>query len=324
MTQKLIAFGLLSLPEVSLALEFEQRLRKEFSETIPLFSFHSATSAKNKKIVWQQLLDGKPVVIIGVHLPVLMPIANLGLIIIDEEHEVGYQEKKHPKINTKEAALWRAKIAQIPILLGSATPSLATLYNVKTRGWDIFHLHQRFAGSFPQIKTVSLLEKKERRKNFWITQELSQALTTCLQKKEQAIIFLNRRGFSFFVQCKNCSFVFSCLNCSVSLTLHKDNLLICHYCGISCAQPTVCTQCKASADSLLKKGIGTQQVVSILQSLFPYARIGRADLDATSKKKHWQQTMADFSQGKLDILVGTQTITKGYHFPNVTLVGIIW
>jgi primosomal protein N' (replication factor Y) len=315
---------LLLLPEVSLALEFEQRLKKEFSDSIPFFSFHSATSTKNKKQLWQQLLDSKPIIIIGVHLPILMPIANLGLIIIDEEHEVGYQEKKHPKINTKEAALWRAKIAQIPVVLGSATPSLTTLYNVKTRSWNIFHLHQRFGGSFPQIKIVSLIEKKEYRKNFWITQELFQAISVCLQKKEQAIIFLNRRGFSFFVQCKNCSFVFSCLNCSVSMTLHKDNLLMCHYCGISCTQPTACSQCKVSGDSLLKKGIGTQQVVTILQTLFPQAHIGRADLDVTSKKKHWQQTVTDFSQGTLDILVGTQTITKGYHFPNVTLVGIIW
>ncbi|MFZ5953889.1 MAG: replication restart helicase PriA [Candidatus Dependentiae bacterium] len=313
---------LLLLPEVTLALQFEKLLRYQLPH-IPLYGFHSGTSVKDKKIVWNKLLLQEPVVIMGVHLPALLPIANLGLIIVDEEHDTGYQEKKHPKINTKEAALLRAQTYKTPILLGSATPSISSLYNVKHKGWHFFELKKRFAGNFPQVQTVVLPEQKYR-KQFWISTELEKAITDRLAKKEQVIIFLNRRGFSFFVQCKQCSFIFTCTQCSVSLTLHNDSSLTCHYCGHTKQLPLECTQCKAPESEFLKKGIGTQQVVTILEKLFPTARIARADLDVTAKKKSWKQTMLDFDVGNIDILVGTQTITKGYHFPKVTLVGIIW
>lgn len=310
---------LLLLPEVSLALRFEQILKASLGE-YPIIGFHSGTKAKEKRLLWQSLLDHKPILIIGVHIPILLPIGNLGLIIIDEEHEVGYQEKKHPKVNTKEAALLRAQLNQIPIILGSATPSIASLHTAKNKNWDFFSLQKRFAGAFPDIKTV--LIDKEKRANFWITKELQHAIADRLAKKEQTIIFLNRRGYSFFVQCKDCSFVFECTACSVSLTLHNNNELTCHYCGYSQNLPQTCAPCKSK--NLIKKGIGTQQVVSILQQLFPTATIGRADLDVSSKKKEWQATMEAFQKGAIDILVGTQTITKGFHFPRVTLVGILW
>lgn len=313
---------LLLLPEVTLALQFEKLLKQQLSE-IPVFSFHSGTSAKEKKIVWNKLLSQEPMLIIGVHIPALLPIAQLGLIIVDEEHETGYQEKKHPKINTKEAALLRAQTYNIPILLGSATPSISSLHNVKHKGWHFFELKKRFAGNFPEVVTVVLPEQKYR-KQFWISTELEKAIADRLAKKEQIIIFLNRRGFSFFVQCKKCTFIFTCTQCSVSLTLHQDNYLTCHYCGHTKHLPSSCVECKAPESEFLKKGIGTQQVVTILEKMYPHARIARADLDVSAQKKTWKQTMLDFDAGHLDILVGTQTITKGYHFPKVTLVGIIW
>ncbi|CAN5179895.1 hypothetical protein BH09DEP1_BH09DEP1_2420 [soil metagenome] len=320
------AFGngqttILLLPEVSLALRFEQILKKQLPSNYPIFGFHSGTRPKEKKLLWQSLLEGKPLIIIGVHIPMLLPIANLGLIIIDEEHETGYQEKKHPKVNSKEAALMRAALYKIPIVLGSATPSIASLHTAKTKNWKFFSLQKRYAGAFPEIKIV-VLANKDKRPNFWITKELQTAIADRLAKREQTIIFLNRRGFSFFVQCKACSFVFSCGNCSVSLTLHGANQLICHYCGTLEELHNRCTACRS--EQLIKKGIGTQQVVSILEQLFPNAKIGRADMDVSSKKKVWKQTMDDFDSGAIDILVGTQTITKGFHFPNVTLVGILW
>lgn len=314
--------AVLLLPEVTLALRFETVLRAQLPH-IPIFSFHSGTSVKNKRLLWQTLLNEQPCLIIGVHLPMLLPIVNLGLIIIDEEHEIGYQEKKHPKINSKEAALLRAKLHNIPIVLGSATPSLATIHNIKTKGWRLFELKKRFAGAFPQVKVVQLKDHKQRR-NFWISKPLEDAIKDRLHKKEQTIIFINRRGFSFFVQCKECSYVFACKNCSVSLTLHSNNQLLCHYCGVSNVLARSCPQCKKDESNFIKKGIGTQQVVSILEKLFPFARIARADLDTTTQKKVWQKIMHDFQHGMLDILVGTQTITKGFHFPNVTLVGILW
>jgi primosomal protein N' (replication factor Y) len=314
---------ILLLPEVSLSLQFEHLLKKTLPSKIPIFGFHSASGAATKKSIWKILLEKKPALIIGVHLPILLPIPNLGCIIVDEEHESGFSEKKHPKINSKEVAIWRAKLYNIPILLGSATPSINSLYNVKRHNWRIFKLEKRFSGSFPNIKTIKI--KKERRKSFWITRELEHAIADRLTKKEQTLIFINRRGYSFFVQCKKCSHTFLCPNCSVSLTLHKQNdehKLCCHYCDYKQKNPTACSQC--GDKELQKRGIGTQQVVTILQELFPNAVIARADLDTTKKKKAWHQTVEKFENGEIDILVGTQTITKGYHFPRVTLVGILW
>lgn len=311
------------LPEVTLALAFHYRLRQELPDTIMLHSFHSATPPREKKAVWQALLSKKPIVIIGVHLPVLLPIGNLGLIIIDEEHDAGYQEKKHPKINTKEAAILRAHTYNIPIILGSATPSFQTLHNVEAKQWHFFQLRKRFAGTFPTVKTALLSQNKER-KHFWLTQELIHAIKDRLAKKEQIILFLNRRGYSFFVQCKLCSFIFYCPNCSVSLTLHDDTFLACHYCTYAIKQPQRCPSCISTQSEFLKKGIGTQQVVALLSTIFPNATIVRADMDTTRKKNAWTQTIQKILDGTVDIIVGTQTITKGYDFPRVTLVGIVW
>ena len=312
--------SMLLFPEVTLATQFEKILSLQLPH-IQILSFHSATSAATKKMLWHQLKLGHPLLIIGVHMPILLPIINLGLIIIDEEHDAGFQEKKHPKINTKSAALIRAHHYNIPILLGSATPSITSLYNVKERGWKLFQLKKRFKGAFPKVEHVTLTDQKQR-KTFWISTNLHHAIKDRLFKKEQVIIFLNRRGVCFFLQCKGCAHIFSCIHCSVSLTLHGDGKLKCHYCTYTQNEPTECPKCKKS--EFLKKGIGTQQIVTILQKLFPDARIGRADMDTTVNKKVWQKTITDFESHSLDILVGTQTITKGFHFPKVTLVGVIW
>lgn len=320
---KLQKSAIFLLPEVTLALEFEKKFKLYFNNAIEIFAFHSGVSVKDKKLLWSKLLQGKPILIIGVHLPALLPIEQLGLIIVDEEHEVGYQEKKHPKINSKEAALMRAQEYKIPIILGSATPSITTLYNVKHKGWGYFKINKRFNGEFPAIKVVKLIDK-EKRFNFWVCNYLKKAIQERLDKKEQTILFLNRRGFSFFVQCKDCGFIVECKNCSISLTLHENGTLNCHYCSYSLPLPPACLACNASKESLIKKGIGTQQVVKIIQDMFPHARIARADLDVSAKKKLFAQTIKDFDEGAIDILIGTQTIAKGFHFPNVTLVGILW
>lgn len=309
------------LPEVTLALRFEALFAAYFFET-PVIGFHSGTSIKKKRLLWQLLLEGKPVLIIGVHLPILLPISHLGLIIVDEEHDAGYQEKKHPKIQSRDMALLKASLYNVPIVLGSATPSIQTLWNVQHRGWKMLQLKTRFSGSFPTVEVISL-KTKEKRKYFWITERLRQEIQKRLEKKEQAIIFLNRRGYSFFVQCP-CGFVFTCNRCSVSLTLHSDQYLMCHYCAHKELLSSCCPECNRSHDDFLKKGIGTQQVVAMLQKLFPQAVIARADADTTSKKRSWAQTVQEMLKGDIDILVGTQSITKGYHFPGVTLVGVLW
>ena len=309
------------VPEVSLAVQFTRILKSQLPTHIPIFSFHSATSITEKKALWQHLLNNKSALIIGVHLPILLPIPKLGLILIDEEHDIGFQEKKHPRVNTKEAALLRAQLSSIPLVAGSATPSISSLYNVEHRGWHTFSLTKRFSGAFPTVRVIKLTEQKQRR-YFWFSKELEEAIKAQLLKKEQTIIFLNRRGFSFFIQCKSCGFIPQCIHCSVSLTLHNDNKLLCHYCAYTIPVLEACTQCNAG--TFLKKGIGTQQVVTLLEKMFPHASIARADLDTTVNKKQWSHTLKEFEEGRTDILVGTQTITKGYHFPKVTLVGILW
>ncbi|MBY0110313.1 MAG: primosomal protein N' [Candidatus Babeliaceae bacterium] len=323
--QKAIVQGnnvLLLLPEVSLAVRFTQIFKNYFNDSTPVFSFHSATSKTEKKALWQHMYTNNAAIIIGVHLPLLLPIPRLGCIIIDEEHDVGYQEKKIPRIHTKEAALMRASLMKIPILLGSATPSISSLYNVEHKGWKLLKLNERFRGAFPKIEIVQL--DKKNKSNFWISKELQAAILDRLKRKEQTIIFLNRRGYSFFVQCFACDYIFNCLTCSVSLTFHEPNILTCHYCGIKKMVPVACPTCNQPEKQFLKKGIGTQQVVTLLQKLYPQAVIARADLDSTVNKKKWQQIVDDMHTQKIDILVGTQTITKGYHFPQVTLVGILW
>jgi len=312
--------SMLLLPEVSLAIQFEKLLNAQM-HGVEIFGFHSATTVKQKRMLWQALLQNKACIIIGVHLPVFLPIANLGIIIVDEEHDAGYQEKSHPKIHSRNAALLKASLLKIPVVLGSATPSISSLWNIESKGWRLLTLKNRFAGQFPSVQVVALSDKKER-KNFWISSQLYSAIQQQLIKKEQTIIFINRRGFSFFVQCLQCTFIFSCTNCSVSLTLHEDGRLVCHYCNFTLKTHEICPDCKGK--EFLRKGIGTQQVVAILQRLFPSAIIERADLDTTSKKKIWQQTVQNFYDKKIDILVGTQSISKGYHFPHVTLVGILW
>lgn len=315
------------VPEVGLALTF-LRIFKEYIPLEQLFGFHSASNIKEKKELWNALCHGKPIVFVGVHLPIITPVANLGLLIIDEEHESGYQEKKHPRLQTKEIALLRAKKYNIPILLGSATPSINTLFLAEKEAWPHFKLTERFNNAaLPKIEKISLLQR-EKRAFFWITNRLKELIKDRLAKKEQTILFINRRGYSFFAQCRECGVIFQCKNCSVSLTVHheidEEKKLTCHYCNFSKPLPNHCLECNAPAKSLYTKGIGTQKLIEVLHTLFPEAKIARADLDTTKKKKLWQQTVTEMYEGKVDILVGTQSITKGYHFPGVTLVGIIW
>lgn len=317
------------VPEVSLSRQFARIFTEQLVDAglIPadsLYRFDSASTPKQKQTMWNKLTQKSPVLIIGVHLPVFLPMGNLGGIIIDEEHEHGFEEKKHPKINSKYAAQIRAQSYNIPIVLGSATPSLVTLAKAEQDNWDICKLEKRFAGKFPDIEHVLLSGRK--RKNFWFSEKLLENIKQVIARKKQAIIYINRRGYSFFAQCSECGHVCECLDCSVSLTVHKRedrSELFCHYCDYKELLPESCPGCKSKKD-LKQKGIGTQQVVSLLEKIFPEAQIARADTDISRRKKEWDQVISDFGENKYNILVGTQIITKGYHFPNVELVGLIW
>jgi len=311
-------------PETTLALQLEQRIRSEAPD-IPCYSFHSATSQRDKQAAWKAIYQQEPCIIIGVHIPVLLPLPHLGCIIVDEEHDPGFQEKKHPKIHSKEAAILRAQAYGIPIVMGSATPSMQSLYNTEKGVWTYYALRHRYNGAIAPISIAYLTHtQKEKRRHFWITKQLENGIRNRLERGEQVIIFLNRRGYNFFIRCGTCGYTFCCTHCSVSVTPHNTKTVQCHYCHRSWPEPHYCTSCQADSSHFIRKGIGTQQTTTILQDIFPEARIARADLDTTVHKKKWQSTLDAFTRGDVDILVGTQSITKGYDFPNVTLVGLVW
>jgi len=316
-------------PEVSLARQFTNIFRQQLSD-IKVFGFYSGSTLVERRSLWKSALQKEPVLIVGVHLPVLLPLANLGGIIVDEEHETGFLEKNFPAIDSKRAALLRAKMYDVPILLGSATPSVATFHVAKKQGWKQFALKRRFSGAFPQIVHATLATKSKRR-FFWFSSQLVTEIKNTLARGEQVILYINRRGFSFFAQCTKCGHSFQCKNCDVNMTVHVETrggkegpVLRCHYCDACHVLAPFCPECKAPEKDLTYKGLGTQQVVAQLKKVIPGARVGRADTDVSRKKKEWKQTIEAFTDGELDILVGTQIITKGYHFPRVTLVGVLW
>ncbi len=312
------------VPEIGLAIHMAQVFTTYFTNAgkkIPIYQIHAAIKSKDRTDAWNFLSSHQAGIIIGIHLPTLLPTPNLGLIIVDEEHDSGYQEQRHPRLHTREIAHLKAQTGLVPIIFGSATPSIQTLQTAQERSWKIINLPIRFSGAPPIIEQVCLLEEKKR-PFFWVSSRLQEEIQKRLDAKEQSLIFLNRRGFSFFIQCRDCGHIFQCPYCSVSLTLHQTTGLACHYCGYKKPEPTTCGVCQKH--NLAKKGIGTQQLVQILQKLFPLARIERADLDTTKNKQAWGKTAQSIAEGAVDILVGTQTITKGYHFPSVTLVGVIW
>ncbi len=313
------------LPEIGLCEKFFLDLRELESFGIAVVRYHSAVGIDERRRVLQLLDAAQPVLLMGVHLPVFLPLKNLGLILVDEEHEQGFCRQSLPRIDSKQMAILRAQIAKLTIVLGSATPSVSTFSLAQKAPWQIFRLSKKLTESKRNI-TIASLAVKEKRANFWLTKKLEEAIALRLQRGEQSIIFLNRRGHSFFAQCKNCGFILQCKNCSVSLTVHRNNELTfvqCHYCSSREFCPTACADCKKN-DAFLFKGVGTQQICLLLEKLFPQARIVRVDLDSASSKRDWPQKAKAIFQGKVDILVGTQSIAKSYHFPNVTLVGVIW
>ena len=317
-------------PEVVLARQFYALFEQCFAAMMIVARWHSGITPDERMRVWQSAVKGQPMLLVGVHLPVLLPLSNLGLLIIDEEHDIGYEEKQHPRLNSKHAALLRARHYGVPIVLGSATPSVMTLYHAQQQQWRHSFLTERFGGSFPVVEHV-VLSKNKKRPHFWISSELLTALADTIFRGQQAIVYLNRRGYGFFLQCIGCGYTFECSSCAVALTLHHDEhaggyerMLECHYCTERKPLPKQCAQCGTSTDEGKCKGIGTQQLVSVLQKLLPQARIARVDADISKRKKLWNQTIEQFGVGAIDILVGTQIITKGFHFPQVTLVGVVW
>jgi primosomal protein N' (replication factor Y) len=313
------------VPEISLTPQTVERFKGRFASTPDTVAvLHSHLSQGERHDEWHKINSGRARIVIGARSAVFAPLKNLGLIIVDEEHETTYKQEEAPRYHARDVAVVRAKIEKCAVVLGSATPSLESYHNAITEKYKLATLTQRVDGQqMPLMRIVDL--RQERRKGKIapiLSEKLSQAISDRLEKREQTILFLNRRGFSTSLLCSNCGEARDCPNCSVALTFHRHLArLSCHLCGHTAAVPKKCPAC--GQDALIYAGFGTEKVEATVTQFFPKAVVRRMDADSMTRKEAYRETLRNFRTGKIDILVGTQMIAKGLHFPNVTLVGII-
>lgn len=319
------------LPEIALTTQIVNRLRRYFGEKVGVY--HSRFNEYERVEIWNRVLnqsaeeavDSKYQLILGARSALLLPYQNLGLIIVDEEHDASYkQQDPAPRYHARDSAILLAALHHAPTLLGTATPSLETYYNVEQQKYGLVQLMQRFAQSkLPEIWSVNMIEARKRKEIQGVfSQFLIDRIGEALEKKEQIILFQNRRGYAVRMICNTCQTMPTCQYCDVTLTYHKrTNLLKCHYCGYAIPVPHECPACHSTDISM--KGFGTEKVEETLAEIFPHAHIARMDLDTTRSKNGYQQIISDFEQHKTDILVGTQMVTKGLDFDRVSVVGIL-
>ena len=313
------------LPEIALTTQIISRLETYFGDKISVF--HSKYSMNERVEVWLNVLQQKPKaqIVLGARSSVLLPFSNLGLIIVDEEHETSYKQfEPAPRYHARDAAVVLAHLHRAKTLLGSATPSLESFYNTEQQKYGFVELNRRFGEVLlPKIELIDIKEKhRKKRMTGHFSDRLLQLITDALEAKEQVILFQNRRGFSPVVECTTCGVAPQCPNCDVSLTYHKfKNELRCHYCNYQRAMPHNCAACGSTA--LDTKGFGTEQLELELKALYPDHQIGRMDLDTTRGKHGYQKIISAFEERTIDILVGTQMLSKGLDFDNVSLVGIL-
>ena len=313
------------VPEISLTPQTVERFKSRFAEMHEAVAvLHSHLSQGERHDEWHKIHSGRARIVIGARSAVFAPLKDVGLIIVDEEHETTYKQEEAPRYHARDVAVVRAKIEKCAVVLGSATPSLESYHNATTGKYELLTLSQRVDDQrMPLMRIVDLrLERRKEKIAPILSEKLSQAIADRLEKREQTILFLNRRGFSTSLLCSNCGEARNCPNCSVALTFHRHMArLSCHLCGHTAAVPKKCPEC--GKDSLIYAGFGTEKVESTVSHLFPKANVRRMDADSMTRKEAYRETLRNFRTGKIDILVGTQMIAKGLHFPNVTLVGII-
>lgn len=311
------------LPEIALTAQIVTRLMKVFGDKLGVY--HSKFSDNERAEVWQGILSGRFQVVIGVRSSIFLPFHDLSLVIIDEEHEASYKQyDPAPRYNARETALVMANLQGAKTLLGSATPSIESYYNCKTGRWGLVSMTKRFGeAQLPDIELVNTRDEQRRKAmHSHFSGQLLTAIEERLQREEQVILFQNRRGYAPFISCDECSWIPKCKHCAVSLSYHKfNNELRCHYCGYHERMPHDCPACGAT--TLKSMGFGTEKVEDELKLMLPNAEVQRMDLDTTKKKNSYQQIIADFETGRTNVLVGTQMVTKGLDFENVSLVGIL-
>lgn len=313
------------VPEISLTPQTVERFKNRFAAQPDMVAvLHSHLSEGERHDEWHKLHSGRAQIVIGARSAIFAPLAKLGLIVVDEEHETSYKQEEAPRYHARDVAVVRAKLEKCAVVLGTATPSLESYYNATRGKYLLSNLTQRVDEcQMPLMRIVDLRQERRKEKPAAILSEkLRSAISDRLTKKEQTILFLNRRGFSTSLLCSNCGKARECPNCSVALTFHRTNArLSCHLCGHSAAVPKRCPECGENA--LIYAGFGTEKVEANVSAIFPQAVVRRMDADSMTRKDAYRETLQAFRAGKIDILVGTQMIAKGLHFPNVTLVGII-
>jgi primosomal protein N' (replication factor Y) (superfamily II helicase) len=313
------------VPEIALTPQTVERFRARFPKQ-RITVLHSNLSAGERHDQWHKIRDGESHIVIGARSAVFAPVQALGLIVVDEEHETSYKQDEAPRYNARDLAVMRGKLESAAVVLGSATPSLESFYNARRGRYTLATLAQRVDHKkMPLMRIVDMRQEMIHTKGRHVlSRRLHAAMEARLAKSEQVILFLNRRGFATHCFCPKCGYVAMCKNCSVTMTYHrKAEQLVCHLCGSTTGVPKVCPESTCRDPAIRYAGMGTEKVESAVQKAFPKARVQRMDSDMMTKKTLYRDILGAFRTGKIDILIGTQMIAKGLHFPNVTLVGII-
>ncbi len=319
---KLGRSAIVLVPEISLTPQTVERFKSRFGAIVAVL--HSRLLETERFLEWKRLKEGLAKIAVGARSAIFAPVKDLGLIVIDEEHETSYKQDDAPRYNARDAAIERARLAKAVVILGSATPSLESYYNAVSGKFKLLKITERIQKrKLPKVEIVDMRqEMADTREVRVLSRALEAAISETLKKHGQVMLFLNRRGFSTFINCKKCGHIVRCKYCNVSLTYHFDTKrLNCHYCNYQVSPPEACPRCKS--DDIRYFGIGTQKIESEVARLYPQANIGRMDTDAMIKRGAHRQILGDFRKHKIDILIGTQMIAKGHDFPKVMLVGVV-
>ena len=311
------------LPEIALTSQITERLKIYFGDQLVVY--HSRFNENERAEVWNKVLNKECKVVLGARSAIFLPFQDLGIVVIDEEHESSYKQyEPSPRYHARDSAIYLAHMFGAKVLLGSATPSVESYYNAKSKKYGLVELKKRYGGAEePEVRIIDVKSKsKSDLMLSYFSTPLLEAMQVAIEQKEQVILFQNRRGHSTFLQCKTCGHVVKCVNCDVAMTYHKtSNKMHCHYCGYTDSSPQLCVAC--GSPSIQSKGYGTERIEEELELLMPQARIARLDLDTTRGKHGFEKIINAFEDQEIDILIGTQMVAKGLDFGRVTVIGII-
>lgn len=308
------------IPEIALTYQNVERFRGYFGDRIAVLNSKMTPAQRYEQM--EQASEGQVSIMLGPRSALFTPFPNLGLIIIDEEHESSYKSEVTPRYHARETAIERARLEQAHVVLGSATPSVDAYYRCRTGEFALFVLEGRYGSSrLPDVCIVDMREELKKGNRSILSTVLTERMSTCLERKEQAMLFLNRRGYAGFISCRSCGYVVKCPHCDVSLTEHNDGTLVCHYCGYRVRQQNRCPSCGSPYIGGFRAG--TQQIEQIVQKTFPGVRTLRMDADTTRNRESYGKILSAFADREADVLIGTQMIVKGHDFPDVTLVGVL-